>query len=52
MTVALYTQLLEEELAKLEGNLPYDRAATLLSSLVTQQEFVEFLTLPGYQQIA
>ncbi len=52
VTVALYTQLLEEELAKLEGNLPYDRAATLLSSLVTQQEFVEFLTLPGYQQIA
>jgi len=49
---ALYRQLLAEELAKLSGPLPYDKAAALLTELVVNKEFCEFLTLPGYQQIA
>ena len=50
--ITLYKQLLSEELAKLQGALPYDRAATLLTSLVEPEAFIEFLTLPGYKQLA
>lgn len=59
ITDALYTQLLDEELKKIKetygehyGKLPFDRAAKLLDQLVTQKQFYEFLTLPGYEQVA
>ncbi len=52
VTLALYTQLLPEELEKIKaahGNhLPYDRAAELLTQLVSDKAFAEFLTLSGY----
>jgi malate synthase len=49
VTLALYTQLLAEELGKLSGALPYQKAAELLTELVSQPKFAEFLTLPGYR---
>jgi len=53
ITESLYLQLLDEELAKLpESTLPYRKAADLLTDLVTQTEFTEFLTLPGYDRIS
>lgn len=54
ITESLYLQLLDEELAKLpaDSGLPYRKAADLLTELVTQIEFTEFLTLPGYQHLA
>ena len=53
VTESLYLQLLDEELAKLtDTKLPYRKAADLLTELVTQAEFTEFLTLPGYDRIA
>jgi len=55
VTAPLYKALLAEELKKIHdqsGNtLPYDRAADLLTQLVTATEFTEFLTLPGYALI-
>ena len=55
VTTELYTALLAEELKKIHDasgdKLPYDRASALLTSLVTPKEFIEFLTLPGYQQL-
>jgi len=52
VTLELYQQLLAEELAKMPATgLPYDRAATLLTQLVSTKEFTEFLTLPGYSLI-
>jgi malate synthase len=55
VTLALYTQLLAEELAKIHKDygtkLPYDKAADLLTELVSQPKFTEFLTLPGYRYL-
>ncbi|NBX03984.1 MAG: malate synthase A [Alphaproteobacteria bacterium] len=51
VTGSLYEEFLSEELAKLSGALPYERAAMLLTSLVSNPEFIEFLTLPGYEQL-
>jgi malate synthase len=58
ITTSLYSQFLDEELEKIKAadpqiyaRLPFDRAAKLLDELVTQPEFCEFLTLPGYQQV-
>ena len=51
VTESLYLQLLDEELAKLEGPLPYRKAADLVTELVTQNNFTEFLTLLGYDRI-
>jgi malate synthase len=52
VTESLYLQLLDEELAKLPASgLPYGEAAALLTELVTQSEFCEFLTLPGYARL-
>jgi malate synthase len=55
----LCAKTLEEELARLRvsiGNLPpiagqYDRAAALLLDLIRSEDFVQFLTLPGYDQL-
>lgn len=53
VTLELYKQFLTEEMGKLpETGLPYARAAELLTSLVADKQFVEFLTLPGYQKLA
>lgn len=58
VTLSLYTQLLDEELEKVKtdmgehySSLPFDQAAKLLDQLVSQREFCEFLTLPGYDAI-
>ncbi len=52
VTISLFEQLLSEELAKLPANdLPYDKAAKMLTDLVSQPEFAEFLTLSGYEQL-
>jgi malate synthase len=53
VTSALYEEFLAEELAKLPKNdLPYERAAQLLTDLVSPAEFAEFLTLSGYERLA
>lgn len=52
VTISLFEQLLAEELDKLpKSNLPYERAANMLTDLVSQVEFAEFLTLSGYEQL-
>lgn len=53
VTISLFEQLLAEEMEKLpETGLPYDKAARMVTDLVSSQEFTEFLTLPGYEQIS
>jgi malate synthase len=56
VTIDLYKQLLAEELKKIHdqhGNqLPYEKAAAMVTELVSKDEFAEFLTLSGYQQLA
>jgi malate synthase len=56
VTLELYKQLLGDELKKIHeqhGNvLPYDKAAAMVTELVSKDEFAEFLTLSGYQQLA
>jgi malate synthase len=59
VTAELFRQLLKEEwdaVKKRDGaayDAPrYEKAAALLDQLVTSQEFTEFLTLPGYKEIA
>jgi malate synthase len=51
--------VLAEEIAKIESNLgsekfrrgQYADAARLFGDLTTNDQFVEFLTLPGYEQL-
>lgn len=55
VTAALYAQIRDEEVATLKGRLAGPRlaqAVALLDQLVLNPEFVEFLTVPGYQQMA
>ncbi len=52
---ALYRQIRDEEVAALQGRLAgprLEQAVALLDQLVLTPEFVEFLTVPGYQQMA
>jgi malate synthase len=51
VTAELYTQLRDEELAKLGGTTEgrYEESAELLDQLVLNEEFIEFLTFPAYQ---
>jgi malate synthase len=52
---ALYRQIRDEEVAALQSRLAgprLDQAVALLDQLVLTPEFVEFLTVPGYQQMA
>jgi malate synthase len=54
VTRELFKTLLAEELAKVkaahsEGK--YDEAAKLFERITTDDKYVEFLTLPAYQQI-
>jgi malate synthase len=55
VTADLFRKLLAEELQKVkesgaEGKL--DEAARLFEQITTDDQYVEFLTLPAYQQIA
>jgi malate synthase len=54
VTVPLFRDLLQDELRKVEaagaeGKL--DEAAALFDKLTADDTYVEFLTLPAYQQI-
>src|SRR3954466_13209384 len=54
VTVELFHQLLDEELAKVKSSQAegrYDDAAKLFERLTSDDRYVEFLTLPAYQQI-
>ncbi|WP_273430860.1 malate synthase A [Chitinibacter tainanensis] len=54
--VALFNTLLQEEVAKLEQQGRYSatlaEAAKLFGDITTSEDFVEFLTLPGYRRLA
>ena len=60
ITIQLAEQILTEELGKLKAtfgnegyaNGRYTEAAELFLSLISKDEFVEFLTLPGYEKIS
>jgi len=59
VTAELFTTVLSEELKKIENWLGPDRyrkgrfqdAADLFSKITTSNEFVSFLTLPGYERL-
>ncbi len=54
VTPALFKQLLAEELAKVkaaQSEGKYDEGAKLFERITTDDKYVEFLTLPAYQQI-
>jgi malate synthase len=55
VTRELCHRTLEEELAKLKDSAPkanrYDDAAKLFRDMIDAERFVEFLTLPAYEQI-
>jgi len=59
ITISLAEQILTEELGKIKatfGNEAYSKgrymeAADLFLSLISKDEFIEFLTLPGYEKI-
>ncbi len=55
VTRALCHEILEEEMTKLTQAAPkghrYDEAARLFRELIDAEHFVEFLTLPAYEQI-
>src|SRR5205085_12405417 len=54
VTVELFRQLLGEELAKVNSAMSegeYDEAAKLFERLTSDDKYVEFLTLPAYQQL-
>lgn len=60
ITLAFVLEILEEELVKIKEAVGeqaynsgrYDEAAELFKSLIEQDEFAEFLTLPGYEKLA
>nr|WP_106782207.1 malate synthase A [Lysinibacillus timonensis] len=59
VTMELVFEVLEEELVKIKQSVGdqtynegrYDEAAELFKYLIRQDEFIEFLTLPGYEKI-
>jgi len=54
VSVELFRQLLGEELAKVKAAFSegkYDEAAKLFERLTSDDQYVEFLTLPAYQQL-
>ena len=54
VTVELFRQLLGEELAKVKSAFSdgkYDEAAKLFERITSDDKYVEFLTLPAYQQL-
>lgn len=60
VTLELVLEILAEELTKIKNtvgeqsykNDMYEEAAELFKNLIEQDEFVEFLTLPGYERIS
>ncbi|WP_102260948.1 malate synthase A [Mesobacillus jeotgali] len=60
VTVEMYQELKEEELEKIKlevgeavfENGKFEQAAEMFDELILKDEFVEFLTLPGYQALA
>jgi malate synthase len=54
VTKELFRNLLEEELAKLKrlAGDRFDVARELFDKLTTDDDFAEFLTLPGYEKLA
>ena len=59
VTVELFRQLAAEELEKIKRALgeqqyasrKFDKAAELLDKIITDEQFVEFLTLPAYKYL-
>ncbi|HYR33848.1 MAG TPA: malate synthase A [Burkholderiales bacterium] len=54
VTPELFKKLLGEELAKVKANYSegkYDEGARLFEKITTDDKYVEFLTLPAYQQL-
>ena len=59
ITVKLVTEVLKEEVESIEQQVGenafrsgrYNEAAELFSTLIVQDDFVEFLTLPGYEKL-
>ncbi|MBX6396605.1 MAG: malate synthase A, partial [Alicyclobacillaceae bacterium] len=59
VTVELFQQILAEELEKIKQTLgeerfrngKFDLAAELFTKMSVQEEFAEFLTLPGYEYL-
>ena len=54
VTVELFRQLLADELAKVKSAFSdgkYDEAAKLFERITSDDKYVEFLTLPAYQQL-
>lgn len=59
VTKALFTQMLAEEANNVKQEVgestwqqqPFDKAVALLEAITTADELVDFLTLPGYQQL-
>jgi malate synthase len=59
ITIELFRQLMNEELSKLQSALGtqqyatrrFDTAAQILDKIITDDQFVEFLTLPAYQYL-
>ncbi|KOY83854.1 hypothetical protein [Lysinibacillus macroides] len=60
ITLVMVLKILEEELVKIKEAVGeqayndgrYEEAAELFKSLIEQDEFTEFLTLPGYKKLA
>ncbi|MDQ3118449.1 MAG: malate synthase A [Verrucomicrobiota bacterium] len=59
VTKDLFRSVLDEELVKIQGTLgtekfaqgKFDTARALFDKITTDEEFVEFLTLPGYEKL-
>jgi malate synthase len=53
VTKELFRQVLEEELGKVRRSKGdrFDTARELFDRITTDDEFVEFLTLPGYEEL-
>src|SRR5712692_8336494 len=59
VTIDLFRELLNDELAKLRSAIgdaqfekrPFKTAAEILDTIITDDQFVEFLTLPAYQYL-
>ncbi|EKN71545.1 malate synthase [Neobacillus bataviensis LMG 21833] len=59
VTIEMYEQLKEEELERIKQEIGlhgfengrFDKAVQLYDKLISHDEFVDFLTLPGYEQL-
>jgi malate synthase len=51
LTKERYRAIVDEELARLPDPARFDEARKLFDSLVLQERFEEFLTLPAYERL-